>query len=236
MQSNQNPDPLPISLYHGTSSLFLADIVKFGLGGRNPIVDWKVIEFAKAILPLAEEHLAQRPRYMAKVGSFRLMVEQKQGKMNFQHGDTYLSPSELTAVRYASNKKYGSELLTYTLDFLEELVRLKIEGVATELYQSYPEIFEKLDISPAPLLIRVDAVRTSDLLAEDGSDSAETVKRVCDAIQAWTGGFAQQMLQQMNFRLRRPVAVGELRICLIDVTRWDPSNPEYTLYPLTAEH
>lgn len=86
--------------------------------------------------------------------------------MNFQHGDTYLSPAPITAIRYAADNRYGSELLTYTLDLLNELVHLKIAGVCDKLYRAYPHIFEKLDVSPAPLLIRVDDISPTALVAE----------------------------------------------------------------------
>lgn len=71
------------------------------------------------------------------------MVEQRSAAMNFQHGETYLSPSRLTAIRYAANKRYGSELLSYTLYFLNELIRLEVDGVQDKLYRAYPHIFEK---------------------------------------------------------------------------------------------
>ncbi len=58
--------------------------------------------------------------------------------------DTYLSPSSATAVRYAVNKRFGSELLSYTLDFLDELVRRKVPGIVDGLYQRYPHIYDLL--------------------------------------------------------------------------------------------
>jgi len=62
-------DELPIPLYHGTSSLFLESIISLGLGGCNPIAEWKVLEFAQVIYPLVEEHLAQLNEFMVKAGS-----------------------------------------------------------------------------------------------------------------------------------------------------------------------
>jgi hypothetical protein len=237
MKQSHEPLPtdqrLPIPLYHGTSSLFLDGIIKFGLGGRNPIVDWQVLDFAKAIYPLVEEHLSHTDAFMLKAGSFKLMVEQKSAAMNFQHGETYLSPAASTAVRYAVNKKYGSELLTYTLDFLEELLRRKINGVADALFRRYPQIFEKLDISPAPLLIRIDGLPAKDLLAEDGSDAACVLNYVYDIIQK-SPNDTEVLLQQCNFRLCRSVSVAELKLWFINVTQWNPFAPKYSLYPLSV--
>jgi hypothetical protein len=82
------------------------------LGGANPIAEWNVLEFARLIYPLVERHVSAREDFMVKAHSFKLMVEQKSAAMNFQQGDTYLSPSLSPAVRHAVDKRYGSELLT----------------------------------------------------------------------------------------------------------------------------
>src|SRR5262245_62044800 len=131
---------LQIPLFHGTSTLFLDSIIDSGLGGINPVTEWKILELAKAIYPLVKEHIAHENDWMCKASSFGSMVEQKSAAMNFQHGDTYLTPAFRTAVRYAVDKRFGSELLSYTLDFLDELLRRKIPGVANDLYQQYRQL------------------------------------------------------------------------------------------------
>src|SRR5690349_20133729 len=93
------PDKMPIPLYHGTSSLFLGSILRAGLGGVNPISQWKVLEFAQEIYPLVEKHLSTQDDFMVKAQTFKFMVEQTSAAWNFQHGDTYLSPALSTAVR-----------------------------------------------------------------------------------------------------------------------------------------
>jgi hypothetical protein len=226
-------DVLGIPLYHGTSSLFLNSIVRFGLGGRNLIAEWNVLEFAKIIYPLVEEHFWCRDDLKVKVQSFKWMMKQKSAAMNFQHGDTYLSPSVLTAIRYAANNRYGSELLTYTLDFLDELIRLKVDGVSDKLYRAYPHLFEKLDVSPAPLLIQVDGIVPTALAAENGADAAPVLKRVYDTIQS-SPRLRDVLLQQTNFRLRTPVLVTGLKVSFINVASWNPFEPEYSLHSLST--
>jgi len=234
MQQSDVDTLLPVPLYHGTSSLFLDGILKFGLGGRNPIAEWKVLEFARAIFPLVEEHLSHLDDFMARTASFRLMVEQKSAAMNFQHGETYMSPAASTAVRYALNKRCGSELLTYTLDFLDELLRRKVPGVANELYRQYPQVYARLDFSPAPLLIKVEGLRASALRAESGSDPGATVERIIEILRD-APDLADGILQQSNFRLSRPVPAAALKVWLINVTKWDVFLPEYSLHTLSLE-
>jgi len=162
------------------------------------------------------------------------MVEQKSAGLNFQHGHTYLSPSAGTASRYAINQRYGSELLTYTLEFLDELIRRKVTGVTDKLYQAYPHIFEKLDAPPAPLLVRVEGVAPTALLAENGGDATFNVKHICETVQG-SSDSVDVLLQQYNFRLCRPVPVARLRFWFINVTRWSPYAPDYRLHALSAQ-
>lgn len=81
-------DSLPLPLYHGTSTLFLSGIAESGLGGKNPLAEWKVLDFARAILPLVQEHFSRDRGWMQKAQSFGFMAEQLSASMNFQHGDT----------------------------------------------------------------------------------------------------------------------------------------------------
>lgn len=226
-----NLDILPAPLYHGTSTLFLSGIAESGLGGKNPLAEWKVLDFARALLPLVQEHFSRDQTWMQKAQSFSLMAQQLSAQMNFQHGDTYLTPARGTALRYAVNKRFGSELLTYSLDFLQELLVRKVEGVADRLYQQFPQIYKFLDISCAPLLIEAQRVRTSDLLDELGHDAEHNIGRMCDVLRD-DAEMAESLLQQTNFRLRTPIQIAQLTFWLVNVRRWHPLQPDCSLHLL----
>lgn len=226
-----NPGHLSIKLYHGTSTVFLDGIINSGLGGRNQLAEWKLFEFVNVLYPLVMEHLSSEEDWMVRVQTFGFMVEQRSNGMNFQHGDTYLSPSEFTAVRYAIDKKYGSELLSYALDFLQELLRRKVSGVADELYRAHRDLFKLLDVSCAPLLIGVDGAVAEELADEGGGDPGPTWNYVLSTLKE-NAKDVETLLQQSNFRLQRPIPIGRLRIWLVNVTKWDPYFPEYSLYLL----
>ena len=229
METAQNSLPAP--LYHGTSTYFIEGIIGFGLGGRNQLAEWNVFEFARALQPLVDEHLSIEQDWMLKAQSFGYMVEQRSAAMNFQHGDTYLSPSAATAVRYAVNQRFGSELLSYSLDFLQELLRRKISTVCENLYQDYRHLYELLNIPGAPLLISVEDASVDELVAENGGDATSTFNYILKTL--WENAeIADTILQQSNFRLRQPVAISRLTISLINVTRWDPIFPKYVLHRL----
>lgn len=224
-------DSLPIPLYHGTSTLFLAGIAESGLGGTNPLAELRVLDFARAILPLVQEHFSSDRGWMQKAQSFGLMAQQLSASMNFQHGDAYLSPSRDTAIRYAVNKKFGSELLTYSLEFLQELLNRKVQGVADRLYQQFPQIFRFLDISCAPLLIEVNGIPTSSLIDEHGGDADHNISQIHEVLKD-SAEMTGLLLQQTNFRLRVPAPLARLTFWLINVHQWHPFTPDYSLHLL----
>jgi hypothetical protein len=222
---------LPMPLYHGTSTLFLKGILESGLGGQNPIESWGIFNFVEELWPLVEKHLAKEDEFMLRADSFSRMVNQTSAAMNFQHGDTYLSPSQMTAARYASNQPYGSEILSYALELLEELVRRKVDGVADELYQRHPQIFNFMDISPAPLIIEVVNCPVEWLVTENGENAGDQLEQI---LEFWNSD--KQMLeiigQQTNFRLTDPVGADGLKIWLLNVLQWRSFNPEYQKFLL----
>lgn len=107
------------------------------------------------------------------------MVEQSdEGAFNFQHGDTYLSPAPGTACRYAIRKEYGSEVLTYTLRFLKELLQKEIKYVESDLFMKYREVYGLIEAKPSPLLIKVKGISTEALLSEHGDSPKENYEQL----------------------------------------------------------
>lgn len=220
-----------VPLYHGTSTLFLEDIMTFGLGGKNPIADLGLINLVTDILPLIDRHLSDTKIFQSRARSFAIMAEQRSHSrgMNFQHGQTYLSPSRDTAVRYATNKRYGSELLTYTLDFLQALIDRDVPGVCDDLYRKYSGLFNLLDVSAAPILFRVDDVSIDALCDEYGNDPGANLSRIAEATSNHPEVF-ELLLQQTNFRLLKPVLPEKLNAWLVHVRNWNGGIPDYSLF------
>ena len=144
------------------------------------------------------------------------MTDPVAGARNWQHGDTYLSPSKTTAIRYAIGKRFGSELLTYTLYFLQELVRMDIAGVKDELYQRYREAFGLLETCPSPVVIAARQIPIASLLGEDGGVASVNLKRL-EKIRRNDTNSADILAQQINFRLQQPVSGRLLRFWMINV-------------------
>ncbi|WP_102345911.1 hypothetical protein [Bacillus sp. Marseille-P3661] len=118
---------LMIPLYHGTSTLFLHDILTKGLGAENPTKKYNIMETLKKLVNKGYEYSEYLPKSNWSPNSEHWLL--KKNKMivnneiaNHRYNGVYLTPSKLTAVRYTKNK-YGSELISNTLilyHFLKE--------------------------------------------------------------------------------------------------------------------
>ncbi len=228
-----NPDKnLNFDLYHGTSTLFLDSIVQHGLGAINPVKEWNILDLCREVYELSEEYLRDTQLYANSIHSFKMMAEQSNEKVfNYQHGDTYLSPAKSTAIRYAINKEYGSEMLTYTIDFLKELLKKEISYVSTELYQKYWKIYDLIEAKPSPLLVQIKNVNINSLLSEKGDDPIINLNILQDFIKEGNESF-EIMGQQLNFRLTTPIDLKNLQFWLINVHKYHQFAPLYNLYEI----
>lgn len=223
---------LGIKLYHGTSTLFLDSILKKGLAGTNPIDDWKVLNLGLEIYTLCEKHLYGDNSFLNKKATFKEMIDQSnKGSFNFQHGQTYITPSKQTAIRYAINNEYGSEFLSRVIFFLKKLLELEINLVTNDLYKKYPKIYGLLEARPSPVLIEINDVRKSDLLNEHGSEP-ESNFNLLEEYKSETSIMFDLLTQQINFRLINSVAPKELKSWMINVVKWHSVMPEFNLYEI----
>lgn len=226
---------LTIDLYHGTSTLFLDSIVQNGLGAVNPVKEWNLIELSKEVYKLSEEFLKDTPFFKISSYSFKRMTEQEPSTgFNFQHGDTYLSASRYTAANYAINKRYGSEILTYTIDFLKGLLQLDIPYVKNELFNKHSKIYGLIESAPSPLLIHVKNVSIDSLISEHGEKPDRNLKRIRESIEEFPN-ILETALQQINFRLIHPVNIKDLDFFLINVQKFDPIKSMYNFYKIHPE-
>lgn len=232
MEMTNSKDKLIFDLYHGTSSLFLEDIIDEGLGGKNPVKDWDLVKLSKEVYDLSEKYISDSKAFKVSGWAFKKMTKQSNAigmRFNYQHGDTYLSPNQDTAAKYAIHKKFGSEILTYILKFLDLLTELDLQEVNRDLYHKCPEIFKLIEVRPAPILFKVKNVNVNTLLNENGEDPGERIK-VLNELWDEDKDLFKTIGQQANFRLTEPVFLGDIEIFLINQKNSDPYFPKYELY------
>ena len=233
MDTSALTDDFQVPLYHGTSSLFLSGILEHGLGGWNPIEEWRVVDFAKELLPYVHQNLGSDQRWMVKISSFGMMADQLCAGMNYQHGHVYLSPSRSQAIGYTISKRWGSELLSFSLDFLDELTRREAPGVCDDLYQRWRHIFELLQVPAAPLLIETRGLTEADLVLERGEP-------VGHYLQTIIRSYRRESMNPYNipgacFRLQTVVPASRLRIWLMGVHHPFKFDPDYSLFEVPIQ-
>ena len=233
MKDGDSPSDFQVPLYHGTSTLFLNGILEHGLGGWNPIQEWRVIEFARELLPHIHQHLGPDDALMQKICSFGLMANQVSAGLNYQHGNVYLSPSRSQAIGYTISKRWGSELLSYSLDFLDELVRRNVPEVCGGLYQRWKHIFALLEVHAAPLLVETRGLREADLLLERGDPVGDYLQGIIERHRA--GTMNPHNVAGPCFRLRTVIPPSRLRLSLIGVHDAFKFDPEYSLFELPIQ-
>lgn len=194
-----------VPLFHGTSTLFVDSILKNGLGAVNPLKDWKVYELSTEVYKLSQTYLQDTELFKNRIESFTKIIEQTiDGKMNYQHGDTYLAATERTAANYAISNQHGSEYLSCTLEFLNELLKLDNSQIVHYFKIKYPKAVELIDIKPTPVLIRVENINQSSLKSEQGESPEANLKKIDSLIELEKWRYDIR-LDQCNFRLILPI-------------------------------
>jgi hypothetical protein len=199
---------LTIPLYHGTSDLFYESIRQFGLGGRNVIMELRVIELLRELITICQTRLPNEEPWLTKMLVAERIAQQSvsRGGFNFRHGATYLTPSSYTAANYGTATEYGSEALGHFVILWDRLREGQIE-LSRDLADRARPIIDFAARPKEPILIRLDGVPLAMLASENGSDAASVIHRI--------ERFANDkvlfpvMRQQANFELLGPMPISE---------------------------
>ncbi len=224
---------LKIPLYHGTSSLFLSSISDFGLGARNPVQSLRILPFLKRIYKICEHLFGEDSLWQVDKLIVEKVINQEitGGNFNFSHGNTYLTPSRLTAVRYAMNS-LGSEALSIVANFYK-----KIKEHSPKFLNFKPKEYPVIKIldqekGSYPILVEALNVNIKDLKSEIGKDARKVFEHLELLLENGNGDL-EILSQQNNFKLINPLPFNQLKIYKIifleDKNKIDPIFPKYNL-------
>lgn len=222
-----------ISLYHGTSKIFLDSIQESGLGAKYPNISVKSYELLTEMFNLEGWNWSDDSELSTMELITRYTVDQSVsgGGFNFRHGNTYLTPSKLTAVRYALINRLGSELLSTTISLFDKL-KVWDEAKAREVASKHPIISELLSLEHQPLLVEALRVPIWSLRSEQG-DAPEVV---IDHINNLPDGMGPKLFhlvcQKFNFELTHYLPAENLRCYEIEWHNSDTISPKYSLRPI----
>jgi len=205
-----------IPLFHGTSTLFLESIQTYGLGGVNPIDVYSVCAFVQEAYEFCEHVLSGDKEWEACKFSPRWLIDQESfnDNSNFQHGDTYLTPSRPSAVGYALTNRFGSELLSMGA----KLVAL-IRERRPELIHQCPLVrhpaMNLISSDSKPVLVTARNVSV-DMLLSEGGDTPEKAIEQLKTLWPILGDTGDVL--NINFRLRHALSANSFNIEYLDPT------------------
>jgi hypothetical protein len=196
-----------VPFFHGTSSLFLPDIYRFGLGGQDVVKENGWVQAFVDLFEFADRQLHDQPLWIDKRHNLLPIVEQgltRDGnRHNYQHGETYICPEERVAARYGFSE--GCELLHYIKNLIH-LLQLKTGSLDCLNVLPRP-LISILESEYQPLLFQVDGLSFHEVATENGDDKMETLDRY-EKIR----GTGQTAVDLTSWKLLKPIPVERLSV------------------------
>lgn len=123
---------------------------------------------------------------------------------NFQHGETYLSPSYFTVSNYSTNK-YGSEIISETFNVISLLQKCDIK-LQNEWSNEYSALFDFVKNPSEPVIYKIKDLPFEYLSkGESGEELYQQINEVNLAITKYGYGKYEPHVQQLNFRVGKPI-------------------------------
>ena len=169
-------EDLPINLYHGTSSIFLPWIKRYGLGGFEILKEFELQTVFEDLCTVLEKSTQKSEWWRINSPVCKAMIanEVTTGGENFRFGQVYASPAVKTAIGYANSNEYGSEYLSILVKAYEDVKRISL-GLAEQLFP-YSPLRELIHCPNKPILITVTNLKYKDLSTEHGDDIQEQLE------------------------------------------------------------
>jgi hypothetical protein len=196
--------------------MFLDSIERYGLGGINIVAHTNVLPLVQQLNQLASVELDKE--YMDYGwGMLRMTIEcicsQSPGsRINWQHGDVYLTPSVNRAMSFAVENKYGSELFTnlkYLIDFIDKHTDKKAQALVAQ----YPLVQELLAQEGRPIVFEINNLLADDLLDEGGLPAATDYAKAIQYVNTLSDEEIREedgLFKNIGFRLKHPLAFDRL--------------------------
>jgi len=156
----------PLPFFHGTSMLFLDSIRKNGLGGRDLVKEWNVLEILRMVNNCGPDISAEVPSLAYNIESIL------QGKLEWQYGRCYVT-SDLNRATLASSQPRGE--LIHQLYRLIEREKVILECIPDpqgliRRFRSAIDILESQVKSPTePVILKIRELNYDEVSLTDGS-------------------------------------------------------------------
>jgi hypothetical protein len=180
----------PLTLWHGTSAHLLPTIKEYGLGGRNVMADWRVMDFIQSAVPFVDVADGDfgHPDYVPLM-SVKAAAKGGADGMNFEYGDVYVAGGFQKAADYSLNSPELMSLVRTVLDISDR----RNVGAVRDRLADYPELRDFLALEPSPIVLKLPPV-PANIVQNEGGGEVPLLERVGDKV-------TNIMFAQLGFRL-----------------------------------
>ena len=188
---------LQIPLYHGTSTIFEDSIRQYGLGGLRSerLYSLDSFKFLKDFFEGSNNEWWIDKDYRSTVDF--ILEDRVLRTASYRYGGVYLSPSIISATKYAQNR-YGSEYLSILLEGV-----IEIEKIAPQIAKAFladnAELEQLLTQTGKPLVVKANNLQINQLRAENGDDANKTLSKMINIAEAVPSAPVEVLWQQSNF-------------------------------------
>jgi hypothetical protein len=173
---------LTVPLYHGTNDIWLQSIRDKGLGGRDVIAEFRVIELLKELLAIADAHNLEEPPGWSRHSAENIVMQRVyETGWNYRHGSTYLTASPSKAAQYVFYKRCGSEAIEYCLSW-HEMIRMKRPDLHEALEEKFTYLLSATANVGNPLVLEVRSIPVQMLRNEFGGDVSQTLNELSELV------------------------------------------------------
>jgi hypothetical protein len=191
----------PHTLWHGTSAHLLPMIDKYGLGGRNVLAGWRVMEFLQWAFPQLgfDDQNYSDPDYLELL-PIQAAARGGADGMNFVYGDVYATGGYDKAASYAQT---APELLSFARTVVEVAERKGLESIADGL-KRYVQVADFLNGEPKPVVLKLPPVPISSVRMERGGDVP--IDMLADS------PVLDELISQLAFRVEAVIPLSEIEV------------------------
>lgn len=211
---------LKIPLFHGTSTLFLDNILTNGLGAVNPIKKYKIMETLEKLVHKGLEYLPESEH--RRLAGSKVLLNQTIG--NFRYGGVFLSPSKISAVKYSRNQ-YGSEFISQTVALY---LFFKEYSIPVELDNDF--LKHIINSSYEPVVIMASNIQCTLLRSENINTPID--ENFIELQSLWDGEKKDFHLfsQQTNFELCHPHIITSEHLKVLSAQQYRNIREKYKSY------
>ena len=196
----------PFQLWHGTSAHLLPQIERHGLGGKNVIAEWRVLEFIIQAFPLLEfdQNNLSDPDH-TELTMIGLCARQASHGMNFQHGEVYATGGFEKACSYALT---APEALFFARR-LSEIGRQRGNSAIAVCLSQHAEVSNYLSKPPKPIVLKLPGLEAARILNEKGQPLPSWSDQHLDVFE--------RVHDQMSYRITGIIPFADLSVLTVDV-------------------